>query len=97
MVESKTLTTLGVLSIPHILYCFIWFYPKAFIRACKAVTRIEAVTIFAEIAAALKRARSSRTSLTLQLIPFSEHPPAPLLPQSSNSRRSTSGTHHSGR
>lgn len=58
MVAPETLGTLGILSIPHIIYCYIWFYPKSFIRACKAITKTEGVTIFAEIAAVLKRAHS---------------------------------------
>ena len=43
----------GVLSIPHVLYAFIWFRPALFRSLCG---RADAVTTFARIAAALKGA-----------------------------------------
>jgi hypothetical protein len=43
----------AVLSIPHVLYAFIWFAPKAFQALCG---KTDAVDVFAALAAALKGA-----------------------------------------
>jgi hypothetical protein len=51
--EAAEWRLVGVLSIPHVLYAFIWFAPKAFQALCG---KADAVNVFASIAAALKGA-----------------------------------------
>ena len=58
--EAPELRLVGVLAIPHALYAFIWFRPRAFAALCCGA---DAVTIFARLAAALKGARAARSRL----------------------------------
>ena len=46
--------TLAILSIPHWLYCFIWFNPKTFMRINAACTKNHPVDTFASMAAFIK-------------------------------------------
>lgn len=94
MVASETLVTCGVLSIPHLLYCYIWFLPKAYIRTCKLFTKTEAVTVFANTAAALKRAHSRILAAFCVATDPQQQNLVPFL-QLSSSRRYTSGTRRS--
>jgi len=52
--EAAELQLLAVLSIPHLLYAFIWFKPATFRALCGK--KSDAVLIFSRIAAALKGA-----------------------------------------
>jgi hypothetical protein len=53
--EAAELQLLAVLSIPHLLYAFIWFKPATFRALCGK--KSDAVLIFSRIAAALKGAQ----------------------------------------
>ena len=52
--EAAELQLLAVLSIPHLLYAFIWFKPATFRALCGK--KGDAVLTFSRIAAALKGA-----------------------------------------
>jgi hypothetical protein len=53
----------GILSVPHWLYAFIWFWPKAFQALCG---KTDAVDVFSRTAYALKGTRG-RSSARAQL------------------------------
>lgn len=92
MVSASTVTTLAVIAIPHVLYAFIWFFPKKYTRVCKTFTKTDALTVFANVAVLMKGERL----LTLCVAICSLCALTAFFLQSCSSQQSISGTPHRG-
>ena len=51
MVHLTTAETVAIIAVPHVMFVFIWFFPKRFQRLCKP---FDAVNVFAALASILK-------------------------------------------
>ena len=75
--EPKTVETLVVLGVPHVMFVFIWFLPKQFQRLCKP---LDAVPVFAALASLLKgtarpRGRGANCGRAIRPTPQPAAPP----------------------
>ena len=95
--QQQTWPTCAVLALPHLLFIFIWLWPRRFERLCRPLG--DAVTVFAAAANALKRAphAAPHCLLPVGLVPCSDALPFVCSPlQCSSSQPSTAGTPRPG-